>query len=308
MRGRATGVVLPALAVLALIALVAIAATGSTPGGDGSTRPPSEALLDGVFTLGLIAVLIGAVLLVYGLMQRKAIAHEMASGRHRRTSVVAFVVFFAIFTAYSYWRLNAWTGPEESPDGDQELAFPGRPNLPTLPPEAETSYEPSISWLPLLVVAGLATTAVVAYVVAERRARGGRGRGEALAEQLAAALDETLDDLRAEQDPRRAIIAAYARLERVLAAHGLPRRPAEAPLEYLGRMLADVSVSDRAARALTDRFERAKFSQHAVGTEMKEQAIDALETVRDDLLAARALAEQARQASLAAQREQAART
>ena len=45
-------------------------------------------------------------------------------------------------------------------------------------------------------------------------------------------LDETLDDLRAEADPRRAIIAAYARLERVLAANGVPRT-AETSDEYL---------------------------------------------------------------------------
>jgi hypothetical protein len=36
---------------------------------------------------------------------------------------------------------------------------------------------------------------------------------------------------------------------------------------------------------------------------MKEEAISALETVRDDLLVRRALAEQERQAALAAQRE-----
>jgi hypothetical protein len=101
------------------------------------------------------------------------------------------------------------------------------------------------------------------------------------------------------------VIAAYARLERVLAAHGLPRKPSEAPLEYLARMLTELSVSDRAARALTELFERAKFSQRAVGSEMKEQAIEALETVRDDLLAAQALAEQERKAAIAAQREQA---
>jgi hypothetical protein len=92
----------------------------------------------------------------------------------------------------------------------------------------------------------------------------------------------------------------------VLAGHGLPRKPAEAPLEYLGRMLAELSVSDRAARALTDLFERAKFSQHAVGPEMKDEAIEALETVRDDLLAARALAEKERAAVIEAQRERAA--
>ena len=148
---------------------------------------------------------------------------------------------------------------------------------------------------------------MVAYWYAGRARK--RARGElhtGLAAAVAQAVDESLDDLRAEPDPRRAVIAAYARLEGVLAAHGLPRKPAEAPLEYLGRMLAELSVSDRAARGLTDLFERAKFSQHVVGADMKDEAIDALETVRDDLAAAKALAEKERAAAIAAQREQTA--
>ena len=169
------------------------------------------------------------------------------------------------------------------------------------------SGDSGVSWLPVLITLGLILLAVVAYWYAGRARK--RARGElhtGLAAAVAQAVDESLDDLRAEPDPRRAVIAAYARLERVLAAHGLPRKPAEAPLEYLGRMLAELSVSDRAARALTDLFERAKFSQHAVGAEMKDEAIDALETVRDDLLAAQALAEKERAAVIEAQRERAA--
>ena len=164
-----------------------------------------------------------------------------------------------------------------------------------------------MSWLPVLVTLGLILLAVLAYWYAGRARK--RARGElhsGLAEAVAQAVDESLDDLRAEPDPRRAVIAAYARLERVLAAHGLPRKPAEAPMEYLGRMLTELSVTDRAARALTDLFERAKFSQHAVGAEMKDEAIDALQTVRDDLLAAKALAEKERAAAIEAQRKQAA--
>ena len=71
-------------------------------------------------------------------------------------------------------------------------------------------------------------------------------------------------------------------------------------------MLAELSVRPPAAVRLTDLFERAKFSQHAVGPEMKEQAIGALETVRDDLRAARALAEAERATALAEQRARAA--
>ena len=67
MRGRATRVVLPTLVVMALVAVVAIAAAGSTPGGSNTTRPPSDSLLDTLFTLGILAIAVGALLLVYGL-------------------------------------------------------------------------------------------------------------------------------------------------------------------------------------------------------------------------------------------------
>src|SRR5207342_383660 len=108
MRGRATGVALPALAVLVLVGIVAIASTGSTSRGSNASRPPSDTLLDTLFSLGLVTVLAGGVLLVYGLMQRKAIAREIASGRYRRTTLVGYLGFFGIFVAFSYWRLSNW--------------------------------------------------------------------------------------------------------------------------------------------------------------------------------------------------------
>jgi hypothetical protein len=170
-------------------------------------------------------------------------------------------------------------------------------------------YKPEFAWAPAIVTVALILLAIGAWWYGRRSRK--RARGElvpegGLAIDFAAAVDESLDDLRAEPDPRRAVIAAYARLERVLASHRLPRRPAEAPLEYLSRMLDDLSVRPEAARRLTNLFERAKFSQHEVGMEMKEEAISALETVRDDLLVQRALAEKERQAAIAAQRERTA--
>ena len=77
----------------------------------------------------------------------------------------------------------------------------------------------------MLVTVALIVLALGAWWSAGRARK--RARGEldmrAFSRPLAAAVDESLDDLRAEPDPRRAVIAAYARLERVLAAHGLPR-------------------------------------------------------------------------------------
>jgi hypothetical protein len=97
------------------------------------------------------------------------------------------------------------------------------------------------------------------------------------------ALERTLDDLRAEQDPRRAVIAAYAQMEGALARAGLPRRPSEAPREYFNRVLSDLGVGADSVERLTGLFERARFSPHAIDAAMKDEAIAALEHLRDEL-------------------------
>jgi hypothetical protein len=170
----------------------------------------------------------------------------------------------------------------------------------------EGHYTPQFAWIPALIVSVLVVGGIVAAwwsATARRRARG--FDETTLAEALADVLEETLDDLRAEGDPRRAVIAAYARLERAVAAYGLPRRPAEAPLEYLARMLEELSVSRAAVQELTLLFERAKFSHHEVGIEMKEQAIAALQKVLEELRAADLAAQIARAAAVEAARARA---
>lgn len=283
MRGRAARVALPALVVVGLVAIVAVASRGSTPGGSDATRPPSETLFDVLFSIGLVGVVIGGVLLLYGLSQRRAIAQEMATRKYRRTGILAFLLFFALFTGVTAWRMNEWTRPEQPDEAEPDPGGTGLPG-PTLPPEAEASYEPTVSWVTLTLVAALIVGAIVAFVVSERRSRRGRTPGPGvLAEQLAAVFDDTLDDLRAEADPRRAIIATYARAERVLGANGIARRPSETSGEYLERVLRDLELEGAAIGRLTDLFTRAKFSHHDVDTTMKEEAIGALEDVRDEL-------------------------
>ena len=300
MRGNAARGIVPALVVLALVSVVAIAATGSTTTGTGDARPPAATLLDTILSLGMVAVLAGGVMLIYGLTQRKAIAREIATKKYRRTTFVAYAVFMTLLTLGYYWRLRNWRSPAPPEDEVGEQAFPNAP-----PPQApgggaaDSAYEPRFAWIPVAVVLTLAVAGVAAYLVAERRRRGPARADETLAEQLALALDDTLDDLRAESDPRRAVIAAYARLERVLAAHGIARRPAETPEEYFARILGDLEIDPRAVRRLTDLFSRAKFSQHEVDAGMKEEAIQALEHVRDELREARSDAEERLDAELA---------
>ncbi len=88
MRASAPRAFLPAILVLALVAVVAVAATGSTRGGTDETRRPSDLVLDTFFTFALLALVPAAALLIYGLMQRKAIAEEIASGKYRRSGML----------------------------------------------------------------------------------------------------------------------------------------------------------------------------------------------------------------------------
>jgi Domain of unknown function (DUF4129) len=149
-----------------------------------------------------------------------------------------------------------------------------------------TDPPPDPGLVPLLV-AGVAVVAMAAIVaallLADRRRRGpARRRAELLVELL----DGTLVDVEREPDPRRAVIAAWARMERGLAAAGLPRRAAEAPFEYAARVLASAQVRAASVRRLTGLFERAKFSRHAVDRAMRDEALAALRAVRADLAAA----------------------
>ena len=305
-RGR--NALLTTFGVLVALGVVAIAARGSIPSGDGGARRPTQALIDILFTLYLLMIASSAVLFVYVLILRRRVEAQGGPVRRRKPleSLLTFLVLVGAGSLLA--RKIAGHNPITPPEAPDQVFGRGNPSVTTTGPDT-VAYEPGFSWAAVIVTVALIALALGAWWYAGRARRHARGeldRGDRLATELVAAMDESLDDLRAEPDPRRAVIAAYARLERVLAAHRLPRRPAEAPLEYLARMLDDLSVSPEAARRLTDLFERAKFSQHAVGTEMKEEAISALVTVRDDLLVARALAEQERERAIAAQRARAA--
>lgn len=283
MRASSARALLPAAVVLALVCVVAVAATGSTPTGTSEGRRPSDTIFDTFFTFGLLLLLPGAALLVYGLLQRKDIAREMASRRYPRTSIVAYLVFVGAFSLFVYFRYR--DGLPFREEGEVDLGLlPGALPVPDASAEDQNAYQAEFAWIPVLVVVALAAAALAAYVLASRRrAAPPAGDETVLAEQLADVLDDTLDDLRAEPDPRRAVVAAFARLERALAAVGAPRSHAETADEYVTRVLGLLDVDPEAVGRLTALFVQAKFSQHAIDDRMKTAAIDALEQVRDDL-------------------------
>jgi hypothetical protein len=171
-----------------------------------------------------------------------------------------------------------------------------RHRTPTMPEKAAAAHTPPTGLRPRRPSprpVGLATTRLEVVILASAAfaALGAATRprrhlaGSRPADMLGVLLDGSLEDLRAEPDPRKAVIAAYARMERGLGASGLARAPAETSLEYLRRVLAHRRVSPAAVSRLTDLFEQAKFSDHTIGPQSKAEAIAALEAVRDELRA-----------------------
>jgi hypothetical protein len=97
---------------------------------------------------------------------------------------------------------------------------------------------------------------------------------------LEALVEESLEDLRSEADPRRAIVRCYARFERTAADAGLERKPWFTPMEFMRETLVRLPVPRAAIPTLTGLFELARFSHHALGPRERDRALDALHEIR----------------------------
>jgi len=272
-------------AVTALLVLVAIAGRGRPLGGGHAGPGPTEGFFDYVFTSAVIVCVLVAAVVVWSLLTTPVVQTGRSRGRRRLLATLLFVaaaaaIAWAISTSGFEKRLR------EAEQRAQTNATQTRAPGGTLR-QAPGSRGARLRWDEIAIVLGLLGGLGLAAAVsrARRRTRDRRPWRRASQRAVSLALDESLDDLRTEPDLRRAIIAAYARMERALAAAGLPRRPAEAPLEYVARALEELEASGPAARRLTDLFEWAKFSQHEPEPGMRDEAIEALVAVRDELRA-----------------------
>jgi hypothetical protein len=278
--GRLLRAVPLAALLLGLLALVALA---SRAGHERSSLPSVPGPPPEVLDYGLtVAIALAAIGLVLGLRQLRLPKARPLRSRWQVIGPIlasAVVITLGVLIARRLHVLHHGGGAGAG-GGSRHLA-----------PSPAVSHERSVSFhWPVAVGLFVAlAVAVVLYLLLRRTSLlSPRAPDETPSAPLSEAFDESLDDLRSEPDPRKAVIAAYARAERTLERHGLPRRPSEAPLEYLSRVLLELRVRAGAVLELTDLFERAKFSPHRIDESMRQEAIAALVAVRDDLAGAAA--------------------
>jgi hypothetical protein len=241
----------------------------------------AHALPHGVIVAaGVCAGLLAGVLFIVTLAGARAA--ETPEQRRRRWTTA--ITFLAIIALISIVRVLVHPSHRTAIQGSSSPAAAGQP----APNSAGRSTHTNDTWWPLIIV-GLGTAAALTAAVARRPNR--RPTTDAdIDDETIAVLDASLDDLRGEPDPRRAVIAAYARTERGLAARGFARQPSETPTEYLQRALtggkdtSDVRLFGVAPLGeLTALAERARFSALAVDETMRTRAIAALEALRREL-------------------------
>jgi hypothetical protein len=261
-------------AVLALVLLASLAGRHPAWSTGVGRRPLVSGASDVAVTLLLLAFAVAFVASYIRLL------------RHRpRLTRPELVIAIALLTAIVVATLLTLYGPRFGTDHGSNFP-PGRP-LPGGGPAGGGGTRGDnglhVNWIFALPMLGLLLLGAGLFVLARRRRPAAPPPSEPVAEAVVAVLDDTLDDLRDERDPRRAVIAAYARMEDVMAAHGLARRPAETPYEYLARVLTDLRASESSAKRLTDLFEWAKFSTHDVTERMRLEAISCVTELRDEI-------------------------
>ena len=263
--------------LLGLLALVALGSAGGEWGGGAEDRSVPGAFLDYAFTF--------AVLIVLGLIAVAIWAFTGPSDgrkpeRPKGTGLAGYaVVLVALLVYFAYTDRKPRSAAEPEQGGVAQTPSTG------VDTSAIADRSPDNAEFQWWVALGV-TLAIGAIVANEWRRRPQPDAGDGAAEELEAVLTETIDELELDPDPRRAVIQAYVRMEAVLGAHGHARLLHEAPLEYLARVLRELDVRAEAAHALTELFERARFSHHEIDAAMRTEAIASLQAVRDDLRAA----------------------
>jgi hypothetical protein len=283
-----TWILLAASLVIGLAALVRMA--GPAPGGPddiaGIIRLPGR-------VTGIIVALFALAALVFHLgLMRRLRSRRHGEGEDELGSEAAQVppwmrtlrqflsLLNLLVLAYLLWRgaiplagllsfgqgAGSGTGPT--------LALPGAIGAPPLA---------TWTFATLALAAGLGALALAVWVTfGERLAEWWEGAAADAPPlpPLAAAVEESLEDLRAEPDARRAIIRCYARFERVAADSGFQRKPWHTPMEFMREALPRLPVPRGTVPTLTGLFELARFSHRALGPTERDRAVDALDEIK----------------------------
>jgi hypothetical protein len=271
-----------------MVGLLAVAAVATRGDGKDSTAPPGTAaaasaghhvFIVAAVVLTPILAALGMAFFLYAQIYRRRQLDPEAQQERRARQIRVGVVAAACLAALVYW-LRTGHNPLQflhlrNPFGGIGQTQAHRP-FANRPGHAHATVSGADWTVAVIVWAALAVAAVVIFARSRRRRRDHLAPLALVGEAEPSAAPD-LDRLRRERNPRRAVIAAYAAMERHMAGEGLPRGAHEAPMEYLGRVTLQGHERVACVHRLTALFQRAKFSHRPVDDDMRLRAIAAVE-------------------------------
>lgn len=286
--GRSLRVASVLLALLVLLALVAFASR--TGFGHASSTTTTPGYVNWATSIFLVAFFVMAPISVWAYVHQ---ARERLERQQQKSFQMRVIrsLFFIPLLAIAYFARLYLKDKIHLSSGFHQLFFGNHlANGKGKDGHGARAYSPTFEW-PVLWAAIVLLLAGVAAWVWWRRKHPPLPRLDRplrLEDDVAFSLSDAIEDLESEPDARRAVIAAYARMEGVFDRHGLRRQVSETATEYLRRILLGLTTRVAAVERLTGLFEQAKFSDHPIDGRMKQDAIDALRVIRDDLQVAEA--------------------
>jgi hypothetical protein len=263
-----------AVAILVAVAAVGIGAASRPHSVDVSLSTPE---LGGLSVLVLlVAACVVGLLVGRNFVAAWSRAPELEDPDRKKTSMPRVVrILLPLFLLMAAAFVRMWAAGQ-----DRTIRTPNLSNTTPIKPLDAPTTGGDIGLL--LACIGLAVSAAVVAALLFRR-HTPLILPPAPPEGAAAILDEGLGALLGESDPRRAVIAAYMAMERAMARQGWARRPAEAPTEYLRRVLGVAPARARDLDHIVDLYQVARFSEHPVTSGMRDVAVDCVRRLRADL-------------------------
>jgi hypothetical protein len=295
------------VAVIVLLIVAAAALHGYLPGVENPPRDRPTSSLASLFSVIAMVVVSMAIIVIALVTQSRnrpvsysAVEPRRESGERprltRRMVLVAVAVVIAwLLLVALLSRMNAQLGIEQQPPD----VGPPPSGTPLPPAQQPAEPEPSSNAFSLLagsavlvmmlVFVGAAimgrrqrrTVAAPATSVGEYRPTTTEPASDSLARAAEVGLAEAGDLSR---EPREAIIACYAAMERELenSPEAVPRE-SDTPSEVLARAVEHHALRADTATELVDLFEEARFSPHVMTEEHREVAVRVLSLVLDEL-------------------------
>jgi Domain of unknown function (DUF4129) len=304
-----------AIAVIALLFIAAWALRGYLPGSEpvaDRQRPASSpaALVVDVALLSISVAVIGIAIVarLRNRQGRRPGAGSLPEGRGTvgrptwRFALIALALAIGwLLLVMLLMRLGVRAPGDQSPSGSPTIADPGSAPTTTNPvsrqPGSPDDPGPNVvGYLvpPMLILMALI---VVGTAIASRRQRRAAtswaadgelpeaptqaGAAESLARAAEVGLAEIGDLTR---EPREAIIACYAAMERELThVPGAVPQDCDTPSEVLARAVEHHALHADSATMLVELFEEARFSPHVMNEGHRDIAVDTLRLVLADL-------------------------